>query len=179
MSGIRLIAVAALVALPAYAQSFEEPNTQRWGADYMRFAMNEQSVADCARACAADDRCRSWTFVKAGIEGKEAACHLKSAVPHGRADPCCTSGVAGGSSVSAFARVAPRERAERTLASSATSNTSDPATASSDMTPAGMTGSLGFLPAKQPALPPLAAPVTEPATDAPFSVRPESWEDQP
>lgn len=202
MWGIRLIAVAALSALPASAQNFEEPNTQRWGADYARFAMNEQSAADCARACAEDGRCQSWTFVKAGVEGKAAACHLKNAVPHGRADPCCISGVSGGSSVSAFAHVAPRARMARASAPETTADMSS-ANAPSEMTPTGMTGSIGanatMAPTgmgsasmtpigmtgsigaapRLPALPPLAAPVTAPATDGPLVVRPESWEDGP
>ncbi len=49
MSVLRWIIGAGLFAAPALAQNFEEANTQRWGADYMRIAMAQQTAEDCAR----------------------------------------------------------------------------------------------------------------------------------
>ena len=40
-----------------------------------------------------EDQCKSWTYVKPGIQGPNARCWLKSATPGAKANNCCISGV--------------------------------------------------------------------------------------
>jgi hypothetical protein len=47
----------------------------------------------CRETCEKDSQCKAWTLVKAGLQGPQAKCWLKSAIPAKRADSCCTSGV--------------------------------------------------------------------------------------
>lgn len=186
-----IVAVSAvLAAVPAAAQSFEEANTDRWGADYSRIPMKSGTAADCARACSADERCKSWTYARAGVEGKEAMCRLKGAVPERASNPCCVSGVAGGSSVRAFAE---RPRAKPALAAVQFEPTglTGSAGAMMGLEPSGMTGSIGTKPMEpsgmtgsigpaRPPLAPLQPAVAAPATAAPLDIHPDTWDnDQP
>lgn len=68
-----------------------EANTSRWGSDYKRFVIGAAEA--CAAACAADDQCRSWSYIKP-TDNASALCRLKSTVPEAKADPCCASGIA-------------------------------------------------------------------------------------
>lgn len=70
-----------------------EYGIDRYGFDYRSF---ELSVADpkiCQSSCLVDPRCKAWTFVNPGIQGKLARCWLKDSVPGPRANDCCISGV--------------------------------------------------------------------------------------
>lgn len=182
---------AVLLAAPAAAQSFEEANTNRWGADYSRIPMKGGTAADCARACTKDQRCQSWTFARAGVEGEDAMCRLKGAVPERASNPCCVSGVAGGSAMRAFAET-PRTKPARALAAVQFEPTGltgsvggmmglEPSgmtgsIGKNPLEPSGMTGSIG--PATAPALSPLQPAVMEPATAAPFDIQPDTWDNQ-
>jgi hypothetical protein len=179
---------AMMIAAPVAAQSFEEANVVRWGADYSRIPMKSGTAAACARACAKDERCKSWTFARAGVEGKDAMCRLKGAVPERASNPCCVSGVSGGSSVRAFAET-PRVRPAKSLAAVQFEPTGMTGALGTMMglTPSGMTGSLGAKTLEAtgmtgsigaPALSPLQPAVMEPASEAPYSIQPESWDNQ-
>src|SRR2546423_11941405 len=92
----RLIAASALVVCalcnPAFAQNEGfQPNTDRPGNDFGNFVTAD--AESCREACRINERCRAWTFVKAGIQGPSARCFLKTPAPAVRANPCCTSGV--------------------------------------------------------------------------------------
>ncbi len=66
----------------------------RLGGDYRSFdAPVEAAGASCAAACAADARCRAWTYVRMGYIGPAPRCFLKSRVTRPRKKPCCISGV--------------------------------------------------------------------------------------
>ncbi len=93
-----LIALATGPSLAASQGGFMERGTDRPGGDYRVLTSGVESAHYCASACAADTQCRAWTFVNAGAEGPAATCHLKLTVPHAQSTPCCTSGVAVGSS---------------------------------------------------------------------------------
>jgi hypothetical protein len=187
---LQRLAVASLVVLPLHAQDFQEANVQRWGADYARTPMAGKLPADCAEACGVDTRCHAWTFVKSGVEGKEATCHLKSAVPHGASDPCCVSGVAGGAALTALNTPPAAKAVSASTPKSAaapivtvTKQAAEPALA-----PTGLTGSIRggaaamsnsaapqMPPMNPPMLTPLSPPITARATAPPMSVRPPSW----
>jgi hypothetical protein len=47
----------------------------------------------CAAMCRANGDCRSFTFVRAGVQGPQAMCWLKNEIPEPANDDCCTSGV--------------------------------------------------------------------------------------
>jgi len=94
-------AFVALASGPGFAGApalFSERGIDRPGGDYRVLTSGVESPRYCASACSADTQCRAWTYVNAGSEGPSATCHLKLTVPHAQSTPCCTSGVAVGSS---------------------------------------------------------------------------------
>lgn len=74
------------------AMSMEE-DTDRPGANFRNFRLDEPRPEVCRTACAADVRCRAYTYVKPGFEGPKARCWLKHGVPPTEEDDCCISGV--------------------------------------------------------------------------------------
>ena len=69
-----------------------EPGVNRPGSDYRSFFIaNDPGI--CKSECERDGRCRSWTFVKPGIQGAQAKCWLKNRIPRARNEGCCVSGV--------------------------------------------------------------------------------------
>lgn len=71
-----------------------EFSIDRFGGDYRDFEPPpEEGSAACAKACAADDRCRAWTYVRPGYIGAAPRCFLKDRLTRPRQKPCCISGV--------------------------------------------------------------------------------------
>ena len=75
-----------------------EFGTNRPGSDYRNFGIGNADLRDqpellCKKACESEAQCRSWTYVKPGIQGPNARCWLKSATPGAQANNCCISGV--------------------------------------------------------------------------------------
>lgn len=70
-----------------------ENNTDRSGGDYKDFDLSEANYEMCQNACASDSNCRSYTYVRPGVQGASARCWLKSSVPSSAASSCCISGV--------------------------------------------------------------------------------------
>lgn len=89
-----LTAFMFLLAVTAAAEGVEI-NTDRPGLDYRSFDIGETNPGPCERACAGETQCRAWTYVRPGIQGPNARCWLKSAVPQAYTNDCCISGVAG------------------------------------------------------------------------------------
>jgi hypothetical protein len=71
----------------------KELNVDRAGNDYRNFDMPQADPELCRRECRLDERCRSYTYVKPGVQGSPARCWLKENVPAARNDNCCVSGV--------------------------------------------------------------------------------------
>jgi len=69
-----------------------EPGFNRPGGDYQAFNV-AGGYEDCRAACAKDSRCKSFTWVKAGVVGPSAACWLKETVPAAVPNPDAVSGV--------------------------------------------------------------------------------------
>ena len=84
----------ALIAAPAWTGGLES-NTNRQGSDFRWFDLDDGADA-CASACQADGRCRSFTWVKPGVQGRSARCWLKNSVPAASHNTDCISGVMGG-----------------------------------------------------------------------------------
>jgi hypothetical protein len=109
---IAMIALAALIALAAGSQLMRasgettepvltpqsnlEYDTNRSGGDYRNFELSQADPAICRNECQSDATCRSFTYVKPGVQGANARCWLKSDVPAASANNCCVSGVKGG-----------------------------------------------------------------------------------
>jgi len=73
-----------------------EHDVNRPGADYTSFDLPQPHPHLCQEACMRDGRCRSFTYVKPGVQGPQPRCWLKGAVPAANPDRCCVSGVKGG-----------------------------------------------------------------------------------
>ncbi|MCP4666737.1 MAG: hypothetical protein GY849_10250 [Deltaproteobacteria bacterium] len=58
-----------------------EFKTNRPGMDYRHFELKEPLPELCREACADDERCRAYTYVRPGIQGALAHCRLKSGAP--------------------------------------------------------------------------------------------------
>ena len=83
-----LCAFLAVLSTAAMAvPGFDQP-----GSDYDNF--NADSVLVCRQTCAADSRCKAYTWVRPGVQGPSAHCWLKSRVPTLVRNDCCDSGSA-------------------------------------------------------------------------------------
>lgn len=81
--------------IPGPAPTFRvQGATNLPGSDYKSFWLNEDRWELCQAACQAESGCQSFTYVKAGVQGTQARCWLKNAVPGAVANQgCCVSGV--------------------------------------------------------------------------------------
>ena len=71
-----------------------ETSIDRFGGDYKSFDLKSGDGDDaCKAACAADTKCRAWTYARAGYVGKEALCFLKKDIKPPRRKAGFTSGV--------------------------------------------------------------------------------------
>jgi len=84
----------------AVANQLLEENTDRPGNDFSNFDLSPPQpgtfggpVDVCQGRCQREDNCKAWTFVKAGVQGPNARCWLKNAIPAAHQNNCCTSGV--------------------------------------------------------------------------------------
>jgi hypothetical protein len=71
-----------------------ETSIDRYGGDYHSFELKRGDGEEiCKTACAADNRCRAWTYARPGYVGKDAHCFLKKDIKPPRRKPGFTSGV--------------------------------------------------------------------------------------
>jgi len=70
-----------------------ELNTDRPGFDYRNFDLTSADASLCRAQCEAEAQCLSWTYVAPGVQGPNARCWLKKAVPQQMASGCCISGI--------------------------------------------------------------------------------------
>jgi hypothetical protein len=73
-----------------------ETSIDRFGGDYKNFDLNSSDGDGddaCKAACAADNKCRAWTYARPGYAGKEAHCFLKKDIKPPRRKAGFTSGV--------------------------------------------------------------------------------------
>ena len=54
-----------------------QTDTNRPGHDFRNFSPERPDPALCQQACLEDPRCRAFTYVKPGIQGRQARCWLK------------------------------------------------------------------------------------------------------
>jgi len=66
----------------------------RVGGDYRFFEVTaDPAGANCEAACRQENRCRAWTYVRAGYISVAPRCYLKDKIKLPRHRPCCISGV--------------------------------------------------------------------------------------
>jgi hypothetical protein len=66
----------------------------RFGGDYRHFDMAANADADaCKKACEEENKCRAWTYARAGYGTPAPRCYLKDKIKPPRRKPCCMSGV--------------------------------------------------------------------------------------
>ncbi len=71
-----------------------EFSIDRYGGDYRAFETPPDPKGKaCADACQAENRCRAWTYRRAGYSVAAAHCYLKEKITPPRHRPCCISGV--------------------------------------------------------------------------------------
>jgi hypothetical protein len=71
-----------------------ETSIDRFGGDYQNFELKSSDSDDaCKAACAADNKCRAWTYARPGYAGKDAHCFLKKDIKPPRRKAGFTSGV--------------------------------------------------------------------------------------
>jgi PAN domain len=71
-----------------------EFSIDRIGGDYKNFETPPDPTGNaCQEACAADSRCRTWTYLRPGYDGPAARCFLKDRLTRPHHKPCCVSGV--------------------------------------------------------------------------------------
>jgi hypothetical protein len=71
-----------------------EMATDRTGGDYRNFEVKADDRGEvCRAACNGDNKCRAWTYARAGYVGATPRCFLKSEIKPPRRKPCCISGV--------------------------------------------------------------------------------------
>ena len=73
---------------------FEE-GIDRPGYDIENFNLSDAQPSLCREACSREELCKAWTYVKPGVQGTQARCWLKGAVPTARKSECCVSGIKG------------------------------------------------------------------------------------
>jgi hypothetical protein len=96
---IMLLLGTLFISLPLPGFALGIPDTDFPGQDLLSFDQKSNSPQECEEACAANNRCRSWTYGKPGTNGTnplKSHCWLKSGVPNGVQNSCCTSGVVRG-----------------------------------------------------------------------------------
>ena len=71
-----------------------ETSIDRFGGDYKSFDLAGNDGDDaCKAACAADNKCRAWTYARPGYAGREAHCFLKKDIKPPRRKAGFISGV--------------------------------------------------------------------------------------
>jgi hypothetical protein len=81
----------ASLPLQSNAQDFD--NTDLPGQDFSNFNLGRSAWQDCKKACFANGRCMSWTYVKPGFQGPNPRCWLKTGFPARVQSSCCISGM--------------------------------------------------------------------------------------
>lgn len=106
------IAILLLFAFvfPSWGEELEsrqpawvELDVDRPGSDFKILWLRGGAEA-CQEACAQNPLCKSYTYVRAGVEGRMEGCWLKDSVPLPVADNCCVSGVKTGEAVTVAIR---------------------------------------------------------------------------
>src|SRR4051812_29786529 len=84
--------VAATGPGPAYPAPGLEWNVDRPGSDYRSFDLPAPNPEMCQLTCMNEPQCAAFTYMNPGVQGPNARCWLKNAVPQPVPQTCCVSG---------------------------------------------------------------------------------------
>jgi hypothetical protein len=97
VSGVKPVSYAAAPtpapAPPPPSGGRLELNVDRPGSDYRSFDLPTADPMACRNTCMGEAQCLAFTYVNPGVQGPNARCWLKNAVPNAAPNGCCTSGV--------------------------------------------------------------------------------------
>ncbi|MES1206815.1 MAG: PAN domain-containing protein [Pseudomonadota bacterium] len=93
VSGVKGGAAAPPAPPPEPGPRAFERGINRPGMDYRNFELVRPDPNICWNECQREPRCVAYTYVHPGVQGANARCWLKDAVPNPRPDACCVSGV--------------------------------------------------------------------------------------
>ena len=142
---------------PGYPASGLEWNVERPGADYRSFELVTPSPETCQATCMNEPQCVAFTYMNPGVQGPNARCWLKNAVPSAVPQGCCVSGTKYG-------------------------DAPPPAAAPPAPPPSAWQGAPATPPPPAPAPPPSTwqgAPATPPPAAAPAPAPPSPWQGAP
>lgn len=88
--GLALIATSALAGVGIVR---DPHRTDRPGGDIQRSLLPRADPELCVRQCVSDQRCASYTYVRPGLQDKQAVCYLKSSRRRTVKNDCCESGI--------------------------------------------------------------------------------------
>jgi len=71
----------------------DPPNIDRPGGDIQRIRLAQPDTELCVRACVSNSQCNAYTYVRPGVQEKQAVCYLKSSQRPIVRNNCCTSGI--------------------------------------------------------------------------------------
>ena len=70
-----------------------EWNRDRGGSDYKNFELVGANPGLCEKHCQNEQKCKAWTYVKPGLQGRQAKCWLKTQIPKAKVIANMVSGV--------------------------------------------------------------------------------------
>ncbi len=79
--------------LAGFSGQRSEQNVNRPGGDYRHFEVPIERYQSCLEACEADGKCKAYTYVRQGVQGRKSVCWLKDSTPAKNPNRCCVSGV--------------------------------------------------------------------------------------
>ena len=86
------VATGTVTTGPGYPASGLEWNVDRPGSDYRSFELPTPSPETCQATCMNEPQCAAFTYMNPGVQGPNARCWLKNAVPSAVPQGCCVSG---------------------------------------------------------------------------------------
>lgn len=91
---VMLVAICIFFSvLIALAGVTKENGIDRPGSDYSQIFLQSPDPNLCADLCVGDPNCKAYTYTKPGIDGPQAHCWFKNAVPNPVPNKNCISGV--------------------------------------------------------------------------------------
>ncbi|NLV26593.1 MAG: hypothetical protein GXY48_05440 [Methanomicrobiales archaeon] len=94
---IFVLLIISVVIFCAGAEECIDPrmeiNTDRMGMDYKNFELKNPNPCECRDVCYNDSECLAYTYVKPGVQSRNARCWLKNDVPDPVTDKNCISGL--------------------------------------------------------------------------------------
>ena len=95
MKNIKYILFFVSIIFSTYGHTKDmEWNIDRPGSDIANFNLSSADPKVCKKRCDKNSKCKAWTYVRPyTTQGQYPRCWLKSAIPRGKKNSCCVSGL--------------------------------------------------------------------------------------